>query len=291
MIGNMMLMKTLSVFMAVALLVWTSQDAFAAPPPNNINVTFNARVTVKVVKTGPAAIKPIAIYVNGKRFPAVMKNGQWGIQTTYRNLMTVSPLFKQEFDKKIGETLGQRFTELATSGKGGLMAGKTPTENKQRVAAEATSLKTQFTSEYAKLQESTVAAFPRFDNRLTGAAEGAQESGASSDGGAVGEEAGGGSGEGSGSDPGGSFLLFLGMLVLAVTAFVVPLLAIAWLASTGLTLASFTAALTGTVLAASTGVVFNAAMKNIATGEPMWGSYYFTSFNGSPGGLGGSSTP
>jgi hypothetical protein len=292
MIQNMRLMKGLSMFMAAALLVWTSQDAFSSSPQSSTNVTFNARVTVKAVKTVQGAIKPIAIYVNGKRFSVVNKSGQWGLQTTCRNLMTVAPQFKQELDKKIGGALGERFKELAASGKGGVRAGKSPAENKQRVAAEATNLKEQFTGAYAKVQDSTVIAFPRFDNRLTGIAEGAKEAGDSTGGdSAVGEEAGGGAGEGSASDPAGSFLLFLGVLVLAVTAFLVPVLAIAWLASTGLTLATFAAAVTGTVLAAGAGVVFNSAMKNIATGEPMWSSYYIESFGGSPGALGGAATP
>jgi hypothetical protein len=294
MIRNMMLMKVLSVFMAVALLAWTSQDAFSSPPPqSSTNVTFNARVTVKAVKTGPHAIKPIAIYVNGKRFPVVNKNGQWGIQTTYKNLMTAAPQFKQELDKKIGESLGGRLKELAASGKSGIQAGKSANENKQRVATEANQLKGQFASAYANMQQTTLAAFPRFDNRLTGAAEGAKEAGESTGdngaaGGEVGEEAGGGTGEGSESDPVGSVLLFLGALALVVTAFIVPVLAVAWLASTALTLASFTAAVTGTVLLAGAGVVFNSAMKNLATGEPMWSSYYIESFSGSPGAQGGS---
>jgi hypothetical protein len=276
MIRNMMLMRTLSVFMAAALLVWTVQDAFAAStPPKSTDVTFNARVTVKAVKTGQSAVKPIAIYVNGKRFPVVNKSGQWGIQTTYSNLMAVAPQFKQELDKKIGEALGERLKDLAASGKSGIESGKSPAQNKQRVAAEATQLKDKFDTAYANMQETALTAFPRFDNRLTGIAEGAKKAGESTgDNGAQGEEAGGGTGEGSESDPAGSFLLFLGVLVLAVTAFLVPLLAIAWLASTGLTLASFAAAVTGTLLAAGTGVVFNSAMKSLATGEPMWSSYY-----------------
>jgi hypothetical protein len=279
MIRNMMLMRTLSVFMAVALLVWTSQDAFSAPapappPPSNTNVTFSARVTVKAVKTGKGAIKPIAIYVNGKRFPAVNKNGQWGIQTTYGNLMTAAPQFKQELDKKIGGALGERLQELAASGKSGIQAGKSVNENKQRVAAEANQLKGQFASAYANMQQTTLAAFPRFDNRLT-----EEGSGDSSGETAQGEETNGGTGEGSESDPVGSILLFLGALVLAVTAFIVPVLAVAWLASTALTVASVTAAVTGTVLLAGAGVVFNSAMKNLATGEPMWSSYY-TEVNG-----------
>jgi hypothetical protein len=73
--------------------------------------------------------------------------------------------------------------------------------------------------------------------------------------------------------------------VLAITAFVIPVLAIAWLASGALTLATLTAAVTGTVLAASAGLAFNAAMKWAATGEPMCNSYYFEV--GGPGALGG----
>jgi len=160
------------------------------------------------------------------------------------------------------------------------------------MAAEAANLNDQFTGAYAKVQDSTVIAFPRFDNRLTGIAEGAEEAGDSTGGDStVGEEAGGGAGEGSGSDPVGSFLLFLGALVLVAATFLVPLLAIAWLASTGLTLATLTAAVTGTVLAAGAGVAFNSAMKRIATGEPMWSSYYIVSFGGSPGALGGAAIP
>jgi hypothetical protein len=288
----MLLMRMLSVFMAVAVVAWTSQEAFGAPPPNNVNVTFNARVTVKVVKTGPATLKPIAIYVNGKRFPVVMKNGQPGVQTTYRKLMEASPEFKQGFDKKIGEALGERFKELVATGKGGLQSQKSPAENTQRVAADATRLEDQFTNAYAQVQDSTVIAFPRFDWRLVSMSDGAKKAGESTGGDdAVGEEAGGGAGEGSESDPAGSFLLFLGMLVLAVAAFVIPILAIAWLASSALTLATITAAVTGTVLAAGAGVVFNAAMKWVATGEPMWSSYYIESFDGSPGALGGQSAP
>jgi hypothetical protein len=288
----MLLMRTLSVFMAVALVVWTSQEALGAPPPNNVNLTFNARVAVKVVKTGTNSLKPIAIYVNGKRFPVVMKDGQPGLQTTYGKLMEASPEFKQGLDKKIGEALGERFKELAAAGKGGLQSQKSPADNMQRVAAETTRLNEQFTNAYSKVQDSAVTAFPRFDWRLVSMSDGAKKAGdAIGDDDAVGEEAGGGSGEGSESDPAGSFLLFLGMLVLAVTAFVVPILAIAWLASSALTLAAVTAAITGTVLAAGAGVVFNAAMKWVATGEPMWNSYYIESFDGSPGAIGGQSTP
>jgi len=289
MIRNLTCMRTLSALMAVALLVWSSQDAFGAAQPTNTNVTFNARVTIKFAKTGPKSVQPIAMYINGKRFPVAMKDGQWSVQTTYRKLMTVSPEFKREFDRQVGEALGERFKELATTGKKGLEGGKSPAENQQRVAAETNKLAAQFTTAYAKTLDTTANAFPRFDYRLvteSALAAGAKKAGESTGGDqAVGEEAGGGAGEGSESDPEGSFLLFLGMLVLAVTAFVVPLLAIAWLASGALTLATFAAAVTGTVLAASAGIVFNAAMKWAATGEPMWSSYYCEV--GGPGELGG----
>jgi hypothetical protein len=284
MIRNLLFKKMLSALMPVVLFAATSPEIFGAAMPDNVSMSFKAKVSVRVQKTGTTAVKPIAVYMNGKRFSIVQKNGEWGLQTTYRQLMTASPEFKQVFDKKIGEAMASRFKELATTGKKGLQAGKSSDENKARVAAETNNLTGKFTAAYAKTLDSTAFAKIPFDWRMieSSAANGAQNSTGGEGSGEQGEAA----SEEGGTSTTGSVLLFLGALVLAVTAFLVPILAIAWLASSALTLTTLATAVTGTILAAGAGVVFNSAMKWAATGEPMWRSYYYeVGASGDMGGL------